>query len=266
MRLKLERDVVFLDFEATGTDPARDRVVQVALVRLSPSGERRSFEQLVHPEMPIPPESTAIHHITDEMVKDKPRFRDIAVKVQEFMAGADIGGFGVIRYDVPLLVAELRRAGIWFDPSDRRIVDALILYHRFEPRNLSAAYRFYCGKTLEGAHDAKADAEASLDVFLAQVERYQGRKDAPNLPEELAALAELCAAGDPKNVDSRGKFVWRFGAVTFNFGKHQTRSLEEVVKIDRSYIEWLAFTANSGDEVAGICKSALEGRIPKKQS
>lgn len=266
MALKFERDIVFLDFEATGTDPARDRIVQLAFVRLLPGGDRRIMEQLVNPEVPIPPEATAIHHITDEMVRDQPRFRDIATKVQEFLADADIGGFGVLRYDVPLLVAELRRAGIWFDPSDRRIVDALILYHRLEPRNLSAAYKFYCGKKLEGAHSAKADAEAALEVLLAQVERYQGRPDAPNLPQDVSGLSEICSAGDPKNVDSRGKFVWRFGAVTFNFGKHQTRSLEDVVKTDRSYVEWLAFTANSGDEVASICKQALEGRIPKKQS
>ena len=264
MRLKLERDIVFLDFEATGTDPARDRIVQLAMIRVSPSGERRTMTQLVNPETPIPPEATAIHHITDAMVKDQPRLRDIATKVHEFLDQADIGGFGVLRYDVPLLVAELRRAGIWFDPSDRRIVDALIVYHRFEPRNLSAAYRFYCGKELKGAHDAMADAEASLEVLLAQVERYQGRAEGPNLPEDIPGLSELCTAGDPKNVDSRGKFVWRFGAVTFNFGKHQTRALEEVVRVDRAYVEWLAFTANSGDEVAGICRQALEGRIPKK--
>src|SRR5579859_1301646 len=123
MAFKLERDIVFLDFEATGTDPARDRIVQLAMIRLSPDGTRKNMEEYVHPEMPIPPEAIAIHHITDAMVKDKPRFRDIAAKVNEFLANADIGGFGVIRYDVPLMVAEFRRAGAWFDVSKRKILD-----------------------------------------------------------------------------------------------------------------------------------------------
>jgi DNA polymerase-3 subunit epsilon len=264
MALELDRDIVFLDFEATGTDPARDRIVSLAMIRVSPNGSRRSLEEYVNPEMPIPPEAIAIHHITDAMVRDKPRFRDVAGKVQEFLTNADIGGFGVMRYDVPLLTAEFRRAGVWFDPSDRRIVDALTVYHRMEPRNLTAAYRFYCGKSLEVAHDAMADTQDALEVFFAQVDHYQGKSDRPDLPKDIAGLSEFCAAGDPKNVDSRGKFVWRYGSVAFNFGKYQTKMLEDVLRSDRSYVEWLAFSSNSGDEVSDICRQALEGRIPKK--
>lgn len=263
--LRLERDVVFFDLEATGTDPARDRIVQVALVRLSPDGTRRPWDSLVDPETPIPPESSQIHGITDAMVRTAPRFRDLAPKLLEQLKDADLGGFGLVRYDIPLLTAEFKRAGIAFDVSGRKVVDALTIFHRLESRTLAAAYAFYCGKRLEHAHNALADAEASLEVLLAQVGHYQGRPDRPDLPEDLAGLAEFCGAGaDAKNVDSRGKFVWRHGQATFNFGKHQTKSLQDVVRLDRAYVEWLACGEASTPEVSEICRKALGGEFPQK--
>lgn len=263
-RVKLDRAIVFLDLEATGVDPQRDRIVQVALVRLAPDGSRTTLDSYVDPEMPIPPEASAIHHITDDQVRQAPRFRDLAIKILEFVSGCDLGGFGAARYDVPLLTAEFRRAGIHFDLSGRRVVDALTIYHRMEPRNLSAALAFYCGKSLAGAHDARADAVASLEVLLAQVERYRGRSGRPDLPDTVEGLAEFCGMGDPKNVDLRGKFVWRHGVAAFNFGKYQTRALEEIVELDRSYVEWLANGEKTAPDVADVCRRALQGVFPRK--
>jgi len=259
--LTFERDLAFFDLEATGVDTQRDRIVQVAVIRLSPTGTRTRWSTLVNPECPIPPEAIAVHHITDAMAAKAPRFKDVAAQILEKLEGADLGGFGAARYDIPLLSAEFQRAGLSFPLEGRRVFDAQAIFHKMEPRNLTAAYALYCGKSLENAHDASADAEASLDVFLAQLERYKDR-----LPAEAAALHEFCAPGDPaRNVDSGGKFVWRHGEAAFNFGKHRTRTLQEVVKTDRNYVEWVARTKDMG-EAADICWKALQGSFPKKGS
>lgn len=264
-RLKLDRDLVFLDLEATGVDVARDRIVQIALARMTPDGIRTTMESLVNPEMRIPKESTEIHKISDEMVKDAPKLRDLAPKILEFIDGADLGGFGVTRFDIPMLIAEFKRVGHVFSVNGRRVVDALIIFHKMESRTLSAAMQFYCGKTMEGAHNALADTTAALDVFLAQVERYNGADGKPELPADLDGLHAFCSAGNPGNVDTKGKFVWRHGAATFNFGKHQTRTLEDVARTDRSYIEWLMNADMTTPEVAEICRLALQGVFPKRQ-
>lgn len=263
-RLKLERDLVFLDLEATGVDVARDRIVQIALARMTPDGVRTTLESLVNPEVRIPKESTDIHHITDEMVLNAPRLRDLAPKILEFIEGADLGGFGVTRFDIPMLMAEFKRIGMTFSVSGRRVADALIIFHKMESRNLSAALQFYCGKTMEGAHNALADTVASLDVFLAQVERYTGADGKPELPADMDGLHAFCSQGNPGNIDAKGKFVWRHGTATFNFGKYQTRTLEDVARNDRGYLEWLMGADMTTPEVADICRQALQGLFPKK--
>lgn len=264
MGLSLEKPLVFVDLEATGVDALRDRIVQVACVRLSPDGSRAPLESLVDPQVPIPPESTEVHGITDAAVRGKPTFRALAPRLLEFFGDCDFGGFGIVRYDLPLLAAEFKRAGMAFDFASRRLVDALLIYHRFEPRNLSAALKFYCGKPLEHAHDARADAEASLEVLLAQLERY--REGPKALPSDMRGLHEFCCAQDPRHVDAKGKFVWRHGAAAFNFGKHQTKLLEEVARQDRSYLEWLAKADSTPADVADICRKALAGFFPQKKN
>ncbi|MBI4347251.1 MAG: 3'-5' exonuclease [Elusimicrobia bacterium] len=260
MKLNLERPIVFLDLEATGVDVQRDRIVQVACVRLSPGGGRETFESLVDPQIPIPEEAAAVHGIRDADVRGRPTLKDLAPRLVAFLEGADLGGFGICRFDIPMLAAEFKRAGISYDFSAHRSVDAMLIFHRMEPRSLSAAVQFYCGKTLEHAHHALADAEASLDVLLAQVERYGAQA---RLPCDVQGLHAYCNASDPRNVDAKGKFVWRHGVATFNFGKHQTRSLEEVVRIDRSYLEWLAKAESTPPDVVEICRKALAGEFPQ---
>ncbi len=257
MALKLERDLAFFDLEATGTDPLRDRIVSVAVVRLTPEGERSRWSTLVNPEMAIPPEAIAVHHITDEMAAKAPPFRQAAPLLLEKLDAADWGGFGVSRYDLPMLVNEFKRVDIPFSMEGRRILDAQIIFHKMEPRTLTAALKFFCGKELKDAHSADADAEASLDVFLSQVERYK------ELPADLDGLARFCAPSDAKSVDSGGRFAWRHGEAAFNFGKYRTQSLREVVRSDRGYVEWVARTKDMG-EAADICFKALQGIFPKK--
>lgn len=257
--IALDKPIVFFDLETTGVAPAEDRIVDIALLRRQPDGTEEAFASLVNPGMPIPPESTAVHRITDEMVRGQPSFLDLAPRLLGFIGEADLGGFGVSRFDIPMLVNEFKRAGCAFSLEGRRVVDALQIYHKMEPRNLSAAYRFYCGKALEGAHRAEADARAAQEVFFAQLQRYA------QLPRDMEGLSAFCSLRDPKNVDSEGKFVWRNGEACFNFGKHRTLTLQEVARRDPSYLKWLMGTEKATAEMARICRDALEGRFPVKK-
>ena len=257
--IHLHKAVVFFDLEATGTSPERDRIVEVALLRREPDGQERALSFLVNPGVPIPPEATAIHRITDEMVRGQPGFAQMAPKLLEFIGDADLAGFGIVRYDVPLLQAEFKRAGRIFPAEGRALIDALVIYHRFEPRNLAAAYKFYCGSALEGAHRAEVDVRASSAVFWAQLERY------PQLPQDMDGLSVFCRARDSQGVDAEGKLVWRNGKASFNFGKHRTLTLEEVVRKEPSYVEWLMTAEKTTPELAEICRHALEGKFPEKK-
>lgn len=255
--LALDRPLVALDTETTGADTVVDRIVQLALVRLEPDGTREEFETLVNPGEPIPAEATAIHGITDQDVEFAPPFRRIAAEIVTRTAGCDLAGFNLIRFDIPLLLNEFRRAGELWDLTGVRILDAQILYHMMEPRDLSAAYRFYCGRELEGAHGAMADTRATLDVLLAQVRRY------PDLPDDVAGLDALCNRPDPRFVDRDRRFRWRNGEAVFNFGEHKGRSLQDVAKSNTSYLEWMLRKSFS-DEVHGLIRDALSGDAPQK--
>jgi len=256
--IRLRKAVVFLDLETTGVSPEHDRIVDLAFLRREPDGREDLFATLVDPGLPIPPEVTAVHGITDKMVRGQPRFQDLSAKLLIFIGDADLAGFGVLKFDVPMLQAEFKRAGVAFPLAGRSVVDALAIFHRLEPRNLSAAYKFYCGKTLEGAHRAEADMRAASAVMWAQIERY------PDLPRDMAGLAAFCRARDERSVDAEGKLVWRNGKASFNFGKHRTLTLEEVARREPSYLEWLMGAEKTTPELAEICRNALSGRFPVK--
>jgi DNA polymerase-3 subunit epsilon len=256
--IPLDKPIIFFDLEATGTSVAEDRIVDIAMVRFEPGGGEKSFCSLVDPNMPIPPETTAIHHITDEMVRGQPTFARLAPDVLDFIGEADLGGFGILKFDIPMLSAELKRAGFQLNLAGRRLVDALSIFHKLEPRNLSAAHRLYCGKELPDAHRAEPDARAAAAVFWAQVERY------PQLPKDIKGLDAFCGARDPRNVDAEGKFVWRNGEASFNFGKHKTLTLREVSRREPSYVEWLSRAEQTTPELARICREALLGKFPAK--
>ncbi|MEK7389903.1 MAG: 3'-5' exonuclease [Elusimicrobiota bacterium] len=259
--IKLDRPFCIFDLEATGTNVLEDRIVDVCVLRREPDGRETLFSSLVNPGVPIPPEATAIHHITDEMVQDEPRLVDLAPKLLELFEGADLGGFNAVKYDIPLLAMELKRAGIVWPGPGKRTVDSFVIFSRKERRDLSAAYKFYCGKELSGAHRAQADVQATAEILWAQVERYA------DLPKDVPSLEAWCNQADPGRVDVDGKFVWKNGEAAFAFGnKHKGKTLREVVRCDRSYIGWMVEKGNFGADVVRICREALEGRFPEKKA
>jgi DNA polymerase-3 subunit epsilon len=231
--LRLERPLIFFDLETTGIDPANDRIVEIAALRVDPDGSRDLKRRLINPERPIPPAASAIHGIRDEDVRDAPSFRLVARSMLDWMHGADLAGFNVERFDVPLLDAEFRRAGLDLDVPGRRVVDAMVIFHRREPRDLSAAVRFYLDREHEGAHSAEADVTATLEVLDAQLERYD------DLPRDVDGLWAWARAPKPGAVDLNGKFVWRDGEIVFSFGKYRDRTLREVVEGARDYLDWI---------------------------
>ena len=259
--MKLDRPLCVFDLEATGVDVLQDRIVDVCIVRYETDGTENVFSSLVNPGVPIPPEATAIHKITDAMVASEPTIKDLAPKLLEIFDGADLSGFNAGRYDIPLMHAELKRAGFEWALTGKRIVDAFTIFQRKERRDLTAAYKFYCGKDLTGAHRAEADVRATAEILFAQVERYA------DLPKDVAGLDAFCNAVDPSRVDADGKFVWKSGEAAFGFGnKHKGRTLREVVAMDRGYISWMVDKGNFSADVVRICREALEGKFPAKKA
>ena len=259
--MKLDRPLCVFDLEATGTDVLQDRIVDVCILRRGVDGTEEVFSSLVNPGVPIPPEATAIHKITDEMVRDQPTIKDLAPKLFEILDGADLSGFNAARYDIPLLSNELKRAGFDWTLAGKRVVDAFTIFQRKERRDLTAAYKFYCGKDLTGAHRAEADVRATAEILFAQVERYA------DLPKDVAGLDAFCNAVDPSRVDADGKFVWKSGEAAFGFGnKHKGKTLREVVAQDRGYINWMVDKGNFSADVVRICRESLEGKFPAKKA
>lgn len=258
--IKLDRAICIFDLEATGTNVAEDRIVDICILRREPDGSESVFSSLVNPGVPIPAEATAIHHITDEMVADQPRLSDLAPKILAAFKDADLSGFNAVKYDIPLLAAEFRRFGGEFAWSDKRVVDSFTIFQRKERRDLTAAYKFYCGKDLSGAHRAEADVRATAEILWAQVERYS------DLPKDVPGIEAWCNQIDPSRVDAEGKFVWKGGEAVFGFGvKHKGKTLREVVRSDRGYFSWMIDKGNFSVDVVRICKEALEGKFPEKK-
>lgn len=259
--LPLTRPLVVFDLETTGIDVEKDRIVQIALIRVTPDGGRKTFETLVNPERPIPPEATAVHGIKDEDVRDQPTFSQIRRDVEEFLADADLGGFNSVNFDLPLLQAELKRSNSEMDFRGVRHLDAMRIFHKMERRDLTAAYKLYCGKELTGAHNALADTEATLAILDAQIARYD------EVPNEVEALHQFCNPDEGKYVDRKRKFIWtEKGEAAFTFGKFQGQSLNEVVadQRGRGYLEWM-LGKDFSEEIKGILRDALDGAFPKKE-
>jgi DNA polymerase-3 subunit epsilon len=230
--LKLKKPLVVFDLETTGISTSNDKIVELYMIKLAPDGSREDMHKYVNPGRPIPPEVTAIHGISDEMVKDKPTFGELAPKIFEFIKGCDFGGFNSNKFDMPMLVEELMRVGIEPDLMGVKFVDAQRVFHKMEPRNLSAAYRYYCDKELLNAHSAKADTEATLEIILAQTERYSEFENTPEAIHEFTKQDQL--------VDLAGRFVRDpEGVVYFNFGKYRGKKFEEVMKKDHGYYDWM---------------------------
>ena len=233
MKLNLTRPMIFFDLETTGTDTSRDRIVEISMVKVTPDGGKDIKTRRINPEMPIPAEATAVHHITDEDVKDCPTFKQIAKSLKAFMEGCDFGGFNSNRFDLPLLVEEFLRAGIDVDFRNRRYIDVQNIFHKKEERTLVAAYRFYCGKELgDAAHGAEADTLATYEVLLGQLERYD------DLKNDVDFLAEYSSRGETADFAGRIAYNEKREEV-FTFGKYKGQVVAEVFKSEPSYYDWM---------------------------
>ncbi len=234
MKLKLERPLIIFDLETTGTDPQRDRIVEMAAIKIWPDGRREEKTRRFNPGIPIPKEATAVHGIFDEDVRDEPPFAKVArgdKGVASYFEGCDLAGYNIINFDIPMLMAELERAGERLDVSQVAVVDSFKIFISREPRNLTGAVRFYCGKEHGEAHAALGDVKATLDVLEAQLNRY---RDLPGTPRELDA-----ATRDPEEVDRRGKLKWNDGEVAVNFGRHKSKTLRYLAREEPDYIRWM---------------------------
>lgn len=220
------KPIVFFDLETTGTSVVNDKIVSIALILITPNGSETHTSFLVNPGIPIPKEASDVHGITDDMVNEKPMFADIANGIFDIFKGADVGGFNSNSFDVPLLAEEFARCGLDFMSEKRRFFDAFMIFRKKERRDLTAAYQRYCGKELEGAHDAMVDIKATLEVFRAQMKEYPELKD-------LDTLHEFCEFGD--RADFTGHLVYDNGVLTYNFGKHKGKP----VKQESSYAVWM---------------------------
>lgn len=234
MKLNLKKPMVFFDLETTGTDTTNDRIVEISLIKVAPNGEKTIKTRRINPEMPIPAAATAIHHISDEDVKDCPTFRQIAKSLKDFIEGCDFGGFNSNRFDLPLLVEEFMRVGIEVDFFRRaKYVDVQNIFHKKEERTLVAAYHFYCNKELgDAAHGAEADTLATYEVLLSQIERY------PDLENSVEFLSAYSSRGE--SADFAGKIGYNDrGEEIFTFGKYKGQSVEQIFKDNPSYYDWM---------------------------
>jgi DNA polymerase-3 subunit epsilon len=231
MKLQLTRPIAFIDLETTGINITLDRIVELAIVKISPDGSKLVKRKLINPLMPIPASSSAIHGITDEMVKDAPSFKQVANEIKQFIEGADLGGYNSNRFDIPMLLEEFLRAGIEYTVDGKKLVDVQKIFHMMEQRTLSAAYKFYCSKTLEGAHGAEADATATWEVLEAQLERY------PQIGDSVESIVKF--TGEDDIVDFARRFVKDKGIEVFNFGKHKGKPVAQVLKEEPQYYDWM---------------------------
>lgn len=230
--LKLNRPIAFFDLETTGVSLSSDRIVEIAIIKILPDGSRQVKRKLINPQMPIPKESTEIHGITDEMVKDAPTFKQAGNEIKMFIENCDMGGYNSNRFDVPILMEEFLRAGMDVDLSTRKMIDVQHIFYTMEPRTLTAAYKFFCNKELIDAHSAEADVDATIEVLLAQVEKYE------NLGNSVESI--LSVIGEDKIVDYARRFSFNDkGVEIFNFGKHKGKTVAEVLKAEPQYYDWM---------------------------
>jgi DNA polymerase-3 subunit epsilon len=231
MNLNLTRPIAFIDLETTGINLGTDRIVEIAIVKVMPDGTRLVKRKLINPEMPIPPQSSEVHGITDDMVKDAPTFKQASNEIRQFIENCDLAGYNSNKFDIPLLVEEFLRSGQDFRTDGRKLLDVQKVFHIMEPRTLSAAYKFYCNKELEGAHSAEVDASATWEVLEAQIAKY------PQIGNTVESIVK--AVGEDEIVDFARRMVYQDGKIVFNFGKHKGKVVEEVLRVERSYYDWM---------------------------
>jgi DNA polymerase-3 subunit epsilon len=230
--LQLTKPLAFIDIEATGSNVAIDRIVEIAIIKQLPDGSRTIKRKIINPEIAIPQVVCDIHGITDDMVKNAPTFKQSAQELKQFLDGCDLSCYNAYRLDIPMLVEEFIRAGVEFEMKNRKLVDVQKIFHQMEQRTLSAAYKFYCSKTLDNAHSAEVDAAATAEILNAQLEKY------PQLGTNIDSI--LKAIGDDNIIDFARRFIFDDkGKEVFNFGKHKGRPIADVLKAEPQYYDWM---------------------------
>lgn len=245
MTINLNKALVFLDLETTGLNVGSDRIVEISLLKVNPDNSTEILTKRVNPGIPIPHVVSQVHGIYDNDVANEPGFKELAPLFLKFIGNADLAGFNSNKFDIPVLLEEFLRAEVEFDFESRKLVDVQNIFHFMEPRNLRAAYKFYCGKTLENAHSAEADVKATYEIFKSQLQRYEGvkvvdDKGVESIPVEnnINKLSELSAKN--RNVDLAGRIVYNEqGVEVFNFGKHKDKAVTEVFSKEPSYYNWM---------------------------
>jgi DNA polymerase-3 subunit epsilon len=232
MPLNLTKPLAFIDLETTGLNIASDRIVEISIVKIHPNGNKDILTRRTNPTIPISAESTSIHGIGDDDVKNEPTFKQMAKELASFIEGCDLAGYNSNKFDIPMLAEEFLRAEVDFDITKRNLVDVQNIFHKMEQRTLSAAYKFYCDKDLVDAHSAEADTIATMEILLAQVEKYD------SLENNVAFLSEFSKATN--NVDLLGRIVYDKNNVeVFNFGKHKGKAVLEVLEKEPGYYHWM---------------------------
>ncbi len=256
MKWNTDRPLAVFDIESTGLNRKLDRIIDLAIVKLMPDGSREERVYRVNPEMPIPAGSSEIHGIFDDDVKDSPTFQEVAEDVVSFLEGADLGGFNLISYDIPMLEEEFKRVGVAFSCEGRRVVDAQRIFHKKEPRTLTAALRFYCDTEHTDAHGALADVDATIAVLEGQMQKYD------DLPDSVEGLHEYCNPTDPNWLDRTGLLKWDAdGNVLINFGQNRGRSLKEMMTTNINFLQWI-LKKDFPDDTKEILRLALSGTMP----
>ena len=232
MQLNLNKSICFFDLETTGINITSDRIVEISILKVNPNGTEEKKTWLVNPEMPIPAVVVAVHGITNEKVANEPTFKELAKEINSWIKDADLGGFNSNRFDIPLLAEEMLRAGLDFDMKNRQSVDVQTIFHKMEQRTLTAAFKFYCDRSLEDAHSAEADTMATYEVLKAQLDRYE------NLENDTAFLADFSSR--KKLADFAGFIAYdKEGDECFSFGKHKGKSVDFIIENEPGYFGWL---------------------------
>lgn len=232
MSLNLHKPLCFFDLETTGTDIAKDRIVEISILKIFPNQNKESHTWRVNPGVPIPPEVTAVHGISNEDVANEPTFDKLATMVYNFIKDADLAGYNSNRFDIPLLAEEMLRAGVDFDLKNTQKIDVQTIFHKKEKRTLEAAYKFYCNKNLDNAHSAAADTNATYEVLLSQLEHYN------DLENNTKWLAEY--SSHKKTADFAGMVVYnKKGEEVFGFGKHKGKKIEYILEKEPGYYAWI---------------------------
>lgn len=269
--IELERPLVFFDLETTGVHFQNDRIIEIGMVKIMPDGDRIVRTKRFNPGMHIPEESTAIHGICDEDVRDEPPFEALAENLVRWLDGCDLGGYNLIAFDIPMLQQAFKRAGVDFSMDNRRVIDSFVIYRRMCPRDLSEAVRFYCGREMENAHSAEADILATVDVFEGQLKKYLAPgaemrlpKEVDSFPASIDEIHEFCGKKPNDWIDSTGKFRWSSGKPIVGFGANSGAALDAIARENPRFLQWL-IRADFAEDAKTIARNALMGIFPVKE-